>query len=351
MMLREAAANQTIPTIQIPQNWSHHLDNPATAQMILSHHLPVSGISSSSSTTSLSEVLLTALNRYNKLNGTDTNTTDISGGGAGGCVTVDPHDYYCDEFRMYDFKVRRCTRADQHEWVDCPYVHPDEKARRRDPVRFNYSATGCTEFRKGSCKKGDACEYAHGVFESWLHPDRYRTQACKDGIDCRRKICFFAHTVDQIRVVSTQRNSPLLTESPRSSYDGSPVRNGLESYFMKVSAAAASPTSTLLMHSSQSEPMSPMSPVAGYCSPFRESPRRSLFNNLPSTPTRSVARSSDFWDLERPSFEEELMMQRVESGRKVRESLLAKLIQENSFKRVESFNPTPDVGWVSDLLK
>ncbi|KAI3967671.1 hypothetical protein MKX01_039581 [Papaver californicum] len=342
MMLREAA-NQTIPTVQIPQ-WSHHLDNP-TAQMILSPHLPVSGISSSSSTASCSlpEVLLTALNRYNKLNGSDTNTTDISGG----YVSVD--DYYCDEFRMYDFKVRRCTRVDQHEWVDCPYVHPDEKARRRDPVRFNYSATGCTEFRKGNCKKGDTCEYAHGVFESWLHPDRYRTQACKDGVDCRRKICFFAHTVEQLRVVSTQKNSPLLTESPRSSYDGSPIRNSLESYFMKVSAA--SPTSTLMMHSLQSAPMTPMSPISGYCSPFRESPRRSLFNNLPSTPTRAVARSSDFWDLDRNSSEEEQMMQRVESGRKVRESLLAKLIHENSYKRVDSSSPIPDVGWVSELLK
>ncbi|MCL7025671.1 hypothetical protein MKW94_025099 [Papaver nudicaule] len=343
-------ANQTISSVQVPQ-WSHHLDNP-TAQMILPH-LPVSGISSSSSTTScsLSEALLTALNRYKQLNGTDANTTtDITGGG----YHVSGEDYFCDEFRMYDFKVRRCTRVDQHEWVDCPYVHPEEKARRRDPVRYNYSATGCTEFRKGSCKKGDACEYAHGVFESWLHPDRYRTQACKDGIDCRRKICFFAHTVEQLRVGSTQKNSPLLTESPRSSYDGSPIRSTLESYFMKAAAAAAaaSPTSTLMMHPSQSAPMSPMSPVAGYCSPFRESPRRSLFNNLPLTPTRSVGRSSDFWDLDSyNSFEEEQMMQRVESGRKVRENLLAKLIHENSFKRVDSSNPTPDVGWVSDLVK
>ncbi|GMP71068.1 hypothetical protein CsSME_00029625 [Camellia sinensis var. sinensis] len=33
----------------------------------------------------------------------------------------------------------------------------------------------------GNWKKGDACEVAHGVFEYWLHPGRYRTQPCKDG--------------------------------------------------------------------------------------------------------------------------------------------------------------------------
>jgi hypothetical protein len=27
-------------------------------------------------------------------------------------------------------------------------------------------------FPKGTCQKGDACEYAHGVFESWLHPSQ-----------------------------------------------------------------------------------------------------------------------------------------------------------------------------------
>jgi hypothetical protein len=29
---------------------------------------------------------------------------------------------------------------------------------------------------QGTCKRGDACTYAHGVFECWLHPSRYRTQ-------------------------------------------------------------------------------------------------------------------------------------------------------------------------------
>jgi hypothetical protein len=33
-----------------------------------------------------------------------------------------------------------------------------------------------------------------------LHPTRYRTQLCNDGSNCRRKICFFAHSLDELRV-------------------------------------------------------------------------------------------------------------------------------------------------------
>ncbi len=51
-----------------------------------------------------------------------------------------------------------------------------------------------------SCTRGDACPYAHNVFEYWLHPTRYRTQLCNDGEKCARKICFFAHTLEELRV-------------------------------------------------------------------------------------------------------------------------------------------------------
>lgn len=38
-----------------------------------------------------------------------------------------------------------------------------------------------------------------GVFESWLHPSRYRTQLCKDHEKCDRPVCFFAHSVEELR--------------------------------------------------------------------------------------------------------------------------------------------------------
>lgn len=46
----------------------------------------------------------------------------------------------------------------------------------------------CFVILQGSCKDGDTCPYAHGVFEVWLHPSRFRTELCKDGTSCTRKV-------------------------------------------------------------------------------------------------------------------------------------------------------------------
>jgi hypothetical protein len=93
-----------------------------------------------------------------------------------------------------------------------------EKARRRDPRRFNYCGAACPEFRKGSCPRSDACEFAHGVFECWLHPSRYRTQLCKDGAACNRRACFFAHHSSQLRPATDAFGNPLA--SPRDAHGG-----------------------------------------------------------------------------------------------------------------------------------
>lgn len=112
-------------------------------------------------------------------------------------------DYFSsDDFRMYEFKVRKCMRGRSHDWTECPFAHPGEKARRRDPRRFHYSGMACPDFRRGTCRRGDSCELSHGVFECWLHPARYRTQLCKDNKSCKRRVCFFAHSPSQLRYVS-----------------------------------------------------------------------------------------------------------------------------------------------------
>lgn len=123
--------------------------------------------------------------------------------------------YSTDEFRMYTFKVKPCSRAYSHDWTECPFVHPGENARRRDPRKYNYSCVPCPEFRKGStCSKGDECEYAHGIFECWLHPAQYRTRLCKDETGCTRRVCFFAHKPEELRPLYPSTGSAV--PSPRS---------------------------------------------------------------------------------------------------------------------------------------
>ncbi|XP_068655824.1 zinc finger CCCH domain-containing protein 2-like [Aristolochia californica] len=182
--------------------------------------------------------------------------------------------YAGDDFRMYEFKVRRCMRCCSHDWTDCPFAHPGEKARRRDPCCFHYSGNACPEFRRGVCRRGDACQFAHGVFECWLHPARYRTQPCRDGRSCRRKVCFFAHTPDQLRVLpslgSSSPSSSTLTSSP-SAAKSNTARSlicscAFSPYKSTSTQLESSPTSTLMGLSYFSPPLSP--PLSPGCSPL-----------------------------------------------------------------------------------
>lgn len=123
--------------------------------------------------------------------------------------------YSTDEFRMFAFKIRPCSRAYSHDWTECPFIHPGESARRRDPRKIHYSCVPCPDFKKGQCRRGDLCEFAHGVFECWLHPAQYRTRLCKDGTFCARRVCFFAHTPEELRPLYVSTGSAM--PSPRSS--------------------------------------------------------------------------------------------------------------------------------------
>ncbi|KAG9456533.1 hypothetical protein H6P81_001041 [Aristolochia fimbriata] len=377
MMLREG--NQTDPTVHVPP-WGGLYEDSGRA---MAYPLPVSGVSGAGAGVGAGDYsqfmlgeALTALQRY--LPSNDVVTADDLESERESDIPVDA--YSCDEFRMYEFKVRRCARGRSHDWTECPYAHPGEKARRRDPRKYHYSGTACPDFRKGNCKRGDACEYAHGVFECWLHPARYRTQPCKDGTNCRRRVCFFAHTAEQLRVLPQQ--SPRSTVSATDSYDGSPMRHSLDAYFSKV---VSSPTSTLISPPmsppSDSPPLSPNSPsirrpmpnsmnevlaslrqlqlskvksmpsswgtqVGSYCSPRGGSHLRPAFSSVPTTPTTPTSAGwVDMWD---HGLLEEEPMERVESGRGLRAKIFEKLSKENA---VETAMPAPDVGWVSELVK
>ncbi|KAL0020292.1 hypothetical protein WJX77_002528 [Trebouxia sp. C0004] len=108
-------------------------------------------------------------------------------------------EYVNDDFRMFTFKVMKCPKRYVHDWRSCPFAHPTENARRRDPREVKYMPVPCPDYKRGLCLMGDACTYSHGVYECWLHPAKYRTQLCKDGAQCRRPVCFFAHSVSELR--------------------------------------------------------------------------------------------------------------------------------------------------------
>lgn len=160
--------------------------------------------------------------------------------------------YSSDEFRMYTFKVRPCSRAYSHDWTECPFVHPGENARRRDPRKYHYRCVPCPDFRKGACRRGDMCQYAHGVFESWLHPAQYRTRLCKDSTACDRRVCFFAHKQEELRPLYISTGSAV--NSPRSSVS---TANAMD-FAAAMNLLPVSPSSIPVMSPSPFTP--PMSP-------------------------------------------------------------------------------------------
>lgn len=117
-----------------------------------------------------------------------------------------------ESFWVYTYKVDKCPFRGSHVWTTCPYAHKGERARRRDPSRYAYAGVTCPEYAESmrrirqagssaapTCARGLRCGYAHGIFETWLHPTRFRTVMCERGADCPRRVCFFAHRLEQRR--------------------------------------------------------------------------------------------------------------------------------------------------------
>ncbi|WOL09095.1 zinc finger CCCH domain-containing protein 2-like [Canna indica] len=394
MMMAGEGGHHRDPMSHVPP-WSSSLEDPAVG---IGYHL-AAGAGGCGDYTLGESALAAALQRYLPCNGDE----------AGLDEEVDEPDaavdvYSSDEFRMYEFKVRRCARGRSHDWTECPFAHPGEKARRRDPRKYHYSGAACSDFRKGGCKRGDACEFAHGVFECWLHPARYRTQPCKDGTACRRRVCFFAHTPDQLRVLPQQQQQATPTKSSVAveSYDGSPLRQqAMESYISKH-LTSSSPTSTLmsppLSPPSESPPLSPsttalrraswpvgtsMNEIVASLRQLQLSKVKSLpsswglqavngafgsprgagagfragFCSMPATPTTTTAAMSNggvgwFDGVDGGFAEEAEPVERVESGRALRAKLFEKLSKECVMERTAAAPSmaAPDVGWVSELV-
>ncbi|KAL3523987.1 hypothetical protein ACH5RR_016821 [Cinchona calisaya] len=178
--------------------------------------------------------------------------------------------YGSDEFRMYSFKVKPCSRAYSHDWTECPFVHPGENARRRDPRKYHYSCVPCPDFKKGTCAKADACEYAHGVFESWLHPAQYRTRLCKDETSCSRKVCFFAHKPEELRPLYASTGSAM----------PSPKSVAVSSMDMATLSPLTLGSSPLLLPTTSTPPMSPSTACS---SPMGTSMWQNKLNLTPPT--------------------------------------------------------------------
>eukprot|EP00775_Hariotina_reticulata_P013425 gene13425-13553_t len=91
---------------------------------------------------------------------------------------------YDDQFLQYTYKVVPCDKTWRHDYSTCPFAHSGESSERRHPstyLPFMCNSTQHSTDLKEKCPFGTSCKYAHGHFELWLHPGRFRTKMCSLG--------------------------------------------------------------------------------------------------------------------------------------------------------------------------
>ncbi len=47
-------------------------------------------------------------------------------------------------------QIVQCTKTTSHEWSNCPFAHPGERAARRDPRIYLYTGIVCPDMKKVS---------------------------------------------------------------------------------------------------------------------------------------------------------------------------------------------------------
>lgn len=178
-----------------------------------------------------------------------------------------------NNFMMYIYKVQLCNRFDPHDWSSCPFAHEKEKCARRPP--YLYGPSPCPAVKIGtSCPLGSECPLAHNVFETGLHPTRYRTQLCLLGRNCPRRICFFAHSRQQLRKLegATLPKSHESLAADAESLDSASYQPEQESCYQQPSRPLTERISSLLSTRSARDIPEPSRISAGIMGPLLVNP-------------------------------------------------------------------------------
>lgn len=76
---------------------------------------------------------------------------------------IDPAPLHCLPFLL---QVARCSKRYVHDWRACPFAHPTENARRRDPRLVKYLPVPCPDYKRGICLRCAAGRLAGWMFRS-----------------------------------------------------------------------------------------------------------------------------------------------------------------------------------------
>lgn len=73
-------------------------------------------------------------------------------------------------------QVLPCSKRFCHDWVTCPFAHPAEKAKRRDPRAYTYTGVACPDQKKVRSKAQPIDEGRDSSHASLTHPFSWRAE-------------------------------------------------------------------------------------------------------------------------------------------------------------------------------
>ncbi|GAA0162112.1 hypothetical protein LIER_18279 [Lithospermum erythrorhizon] len=124
---------------------------------------------------------------------------------------LDPMMIDYNETMMNVYKIKRCPNEEPHDLARCLYTHIGDIYRRDHSLYYPEYCTSKLN-HNSVCIMGDRCRFAHGPYEYFYHPGRYRTEYCNFGVDCNTIGCPFVHNSSQFRrphvPIMCDRNPP-----------------------------------------------------------------------------------------------------------------------------------------------
>ncbi|KAJ6315559.1 hypothetical protein OIU78_018938 [Salix suchowensis] len=217
--------------------------------------------------------------------GADTNAFD-----ANGCRPIDviaapsefPHlKIALEELLKNGSGAVRVSSARKGYPVDPTIPHITNSVRLQGEGTQGSSITGVhhvPDHRRGACRRGDLCEYAHGIFESWLHPTQYKTRVCKEGTNCMRRVCFFAHTLNELRPLNMPAGAESSKEDVIDFTTASNLLPGSSPAVSSTSPSTFNPLKHLSSNSSHSSGPWPQQTIPNLHSSLQASRLRSSLN-------------------------------------------------------------------------
>lgn len=144
---------------------------------------------------------------------TNSNTRASSGQKLSEMEIEAPSNIIYEQLDLKSFKVWPCPLTSKHNPRKCRYYH-NSLDRRRPIEAIYYTSKMCPDMStRGSCIKGENCQFSHSKTEQAYHADKYRKKFCLYYPNRLEKCpygqyCSYAHSEEELQADLTHNMIP-----------------------------------------------------------------------------------------------------------------------------------------------